>query len=83
MMSRTQLSLEPEVLRRAKTRARRLGISLAEYFRRLVARDLDEPTLVAEPSTIFNLGTSGGSDVATEKDAMLGAALTRPRKRSR
>src|SRR5437016_12002796 len=38
MMSRTQITLEDEMQRRARRRASDLGVSLAEYFRRLVAR---------------------------------------------
>jgi hypothetical protein len=43
MMSRTQIALESEVQRRARKRASELGVSLAEYIRRLVARDLACP----------------------------------------
>src|SRR5688500_950547 len=64
MVARTQITLHPEQHRRAKARAADLGISLAEYIRRLVDRDLDRPMAVPDPSTIFNLGDSGGSDVA-------------------
>jgi hypothetical protein len=76
MMTRTQLSFERETLRRARSKAGQLGISLAEYVRRLVAEDLGELTPRAEPTTVFNLGSSGGSDIAREKDAMLGQALS-------
>ena len=75
-MARTQLSFELETLRRARTRAGQLGISLAEYVRRLVAEDLGELTPGADPTTVFNLGSSGGSDISKEKDAMLGQALS-------
>jgi len=83
MMSRTQISLDPEALRRARAKAALLGISLAEYLRRLVDRDLGEPVQIAEPSAIFNLGDSGGSDVARDKDRMLGEAVARKPKRGR
>jgi len=75
MMTRTQLSFEQETLRRARKRAGELGISLAEYVRRLVAADLDGPPPEADPSAVFNLGSSSGSDVAREKDAMLAEAF--------
>lgn len=52
-----------------------MGISLAEYVRRLLARDLDRPTPRADPSAVFDLGDSGGSDVARDKDRMLGEAV--------
>jgi len=76
-MTRTQLSLDREMLRRARQRAGQLGISLAEYVRRLVAEDLGERTTAADRSIVFNLGSSGGSDVAREKDTMLADAFAR------
>ena len=75
MMARTQITLEPQTQRRAKQRASELDISLAEYIRRLVNRDLGEPEPSSDPSRIFGLGSSGGSDIAREKDAMIGAAF--------
>jgi len=54
MMARTQITLDPELHRRARERAAELGISLAEYIRRLVARDL-EPTPKADVSELFDL----------------------------
>jgi predicted nucleic acid-binding protein len=42
MMSRTQIALDPELLSRARERAGQLGVSLAEYIRRLLVRDLGE-----------------------------------------
>jgi hypothetical protein len=74
MMTRTQITLEPEMLRQARKRAAQLGISLAEYIRRLIGRDLGEPQRPSTPSAIFNLGNSGGSNVAYEKDAMVAEA---------
>ncbi len=75
MMSRTQITLESEMQRRARDRASQLGISFAEYVRRLVSRDLGEPAQRADPSAVFDLGSSSGSDVARDKDAMLAAAV--------
>lgn len=75
MMSRIQISLAPEQAKRAQTRAGQLGVSFAEYVRRLIARDLGEETNAADVSALFNLGSSGGSDIAREKDAMLGDAF--------
>lgn len=74
-MTRTQLSFEREMLKQAQRRAAELGISLAEYVRRLVAEDLSHERPSAEPSSVFDLGASGGSDVASDKDAMLGMAV--------
>lgn len=75
MMSRTQITLDPEVQRRARERAAHLGISFAEYIRRLVIRDLGKPEPRADPSAVFNLGHSGSSDVARNKGAMVGEAV--------
>lgn len=75
-MTRTQLSFEREMLRRARTKAGELGISLAEYVRRLVAEDLGEPARASDPTSIFDLGASGGSDIARDKDSMLAEAFS-------
>lgn len=76
MMARTQITLDPEDHRGARRRAAELGISLAEYVRRLVRRDLGEPPRGrADVSAIFAPGDSGGSDVASEKDADVGRAI--------
>jgi hypothetical protein len=83
MMSRTQIILESEIQRRARQRASDLGISLAEYVRRLVARDLGSAQTKADPVRVFDLGSSGGSDIARDKGAMIAAAFASGRKRSR
>ena len=81
MMARTQVTLDPETRRRARQRAADLGISFAEYIRVLVARDLERPSQKADPSAVFDLGRSNGSDVAGKKDAMLGEAVESERRR--
>ena len=75
MMARTQITLEPEVQRRARQRASDLGVSLAEYLRRLVARDLGNPPAKADPALVFDLGESRRSDIAKDKDAMIAEAF--------
>ncbi|MBI1787163.1 MAG: hypothetical protein HYR60_06370 [Acidobacteria bacterium] len=82
-MSRTQITLEPEIQRRARQRAGDLGVSLAEYVRLLLARDLGSAQKVADPSAVCDLGSSGGSDVAKEKDAMIAEALASAHKKVR
>jgi len=86
MMSRMQITLEGEIQRRARQRANDLGVSLAEYVRRLVARDLGGAQPVAHPAVVFDLGASDGSDVAANKDAMIAEAFgsggREPRRRS-
>jgi len=75
MMSRTQITLEPEMQRRARQRARDLGVSLAEYVRRLVARDLASPRISVDVASVFDLGRSERSDVARNKDTMIAEAF--------
>lgn len=76
MMARTQITLDPEIQRRARQRANDLGVSLAEYVRRLVARDLGGAPPSADPARIFDLGSSARSDIANNKDAMIAEAFT-------
>jgi hypothetical protein len=71
MMVRTQISLSTEDHRRAKERSAELGVSLAEYLRRLVASDLGEPRAKADVTRLFNLGESGYTDVSIDHDAHL------------
>lgn len=80
MMARTQIVLEQEIQRQ---RASDLGVSLAEYVRRLVARDLGGAQPVANPAVVFDLGASGGSDIAANKDAMLAEAFASGRRKPR
>ena len=82
MMARTQITLENELQRRARRRANELGVSLAEYFRRLVTRDLERPeTASADVEIIFDLGESGGADIGTAKDSMIAEAFEHSRRR--
>jgi hypothetical protein len=70
-----QVTLDPELQRKARHRAAQLGVSFAEYVRRVVASDLGQPRPKRDPSVVFDLGTSGGADVSRHKDAMLGEAI--------
>jgi hypothetical protein len=79
MLSRMQIALDPEIQRRARRRAGDLGVSLAEYLRRLVAQDLGSPQRGANPAVVFDLGASGASNVARDKDAMLAEAFASSR----
>lgn len=86
MMSRTQITLAPEIHRRARRRSDDLGISLAEYVRRLIARDLGGTQAPPDVALVFDLGVSGGSDISAHKDVMLaeafGSVSRKPRRRS-
>src|SRR5260370_33920767 len=75
MMSRTQITLDPEIQRRARKRACDLGVSLAEYLRRLVSRDLAGAPTKADPAAVFDLGSSGGCNIAKDKTAMIAEAF--------
>jgi hypothetical protein len=75
MMVRIQITLDPELQARARRKAAEYGISFAEYVRRLIARDLGEPAGPADPSVVFNLGDSGGSDIAREKNRRVAEAV--------
>ena len=83
MMVRTQITLESELQVQARRRASEMGISLAEYVRRLVAQDLARPEQKPDISCIFDLGSSGGSNIAENKDAMIGEAISALRSKSR
>jgi hypothetical protein len=76
MNIRTQVTLDPDLQRRAHAKAADLGISFAEYVRRLVASDLGERKPKADVSAIFDLVDEGPpTDIARDKDKMLGEAV--------
>jgi hypothetical protein len=78
MMLRTQISLSSETQRQARQRAAQLGVSLAEYIRRLIARDLGPTVDQVDPSLVFDLGSSGGSDIRRDKASLIGEAVSAP-----
>jgi len=82
MMARTQITLEPEAQRLAQRRASELGVSFAEYVRRLVARDLEGPQPKGDVTRIFDLGRSSGPNIRREKDKMIGEAVEAEHRRS-
>ena len=76
MNARTQISMDPEMQRRAQAKAAELGISFAEYVRRVIAQDLGAPQPKADISMIFDLGASEEpTDIARDKDKLLGEAV--------
>ena len=76
MSARTQVTLDPEMQRRAQAKAADLGISFAEYVRRLVASDLGEPKPRTDISIIFDLVDEGpATNIARDKDKMIGEAV--------
>ncbi len=74
MMVRTQISLQSELHSQIRVRAAALGISFAEYIRRLVDQDLAGVSRSIDRSIIFDLGTTEPSDIATRKDRMIAEA---------
>lgn len=76
MNARTQITMDPEMQRRAQAKAAELGISFAEYVRKLVAQDLGEAKPKADISIIFDLGASDRpTDIARDKDKLIGEAV--------
>jgi hypothetical protein len=68
--------MDPDMQRRAHEKAAELGISFAEYVRRLVAQDVGEQKPRVDVSAIFDLGESDEpTDIAHNKDKMIGDAL--------
>ena len=75
MTQRTQITLDSADHVRARRRAADLGVSLAEYLRRLVRADLGGEQSRGDASALFALGDSGGSDIARHKEAYIGDAV--------
>ncbi|MEA2239817.1 MAG: hypothetical protein QOC81_4541 [Thermoanaerobaculia bacterium] len=75
MTRRTQVTLDLEIHRRTRKRAAELGVSVAEYIRILVARYLASLRTPPDPSIVFTLGRSAGSDIAKHKDKMIAEAF--------
>jgi hypothetical protein len=62
--------------RRAQVKAAELGISFAEYVRRVVAQDLGEAKPKADISIFFDLIKDGPrTDIARDKDKLIGEAV--------
>src|SRR5581483_4259856 len=78
MNARTQIKLDPEVQRQAQAKAAELGISFAEYVRRLVAQDLGAAKPKTHISVVFDLVDEGPrTNVARDKHKMLDEAVWR------
>jgi GH24 family phage-related lysozyme (muramidase) len=76
MNARSQITMDPETQRRAHAKAEALGISFAEYVRRLVQQDLGEQRPAADVSVVFDLGASAEvTDIARDKDKLIGDAV--------
>jgi hypothetical protein len=76
MTARTQINLDPETQQRAHAKAAALGISFAEYIRRLLAHDLQPSRRKVEISAVFDLVDEGPpTNIARDKDKMIGEAV--------
>jgi hypothetical protein len=76
MNARTQITIDPEMQRRAHAKAAALGISFAEYVRRLLAQDLGEAKRKVDVSLVFDLVDEGpDTNIARDKDKMVGEAV--------
>jgi len=76
MNARTQITMDPELRRRAHAKAKELGISFAEYVRRLVANDIGEQKPKVDISILFDLVDEGPpTNIARDKDKMIGEAV--------
>ena len=76
MNARTQITMDPAMQRRARTKAAELGISFAEYIRRIVANDLGEPKRKFDITKMFDLVDEGPpTDIARDKDKLIGEAV--------
>jgi hypothetical protein len=76
MNVRTQVTLDPETQRRAHAKAAELGISFAEYVRRLVASDLGTTKPKVDVSIVFDLIDEGPpTDIARDRGKMIGEAV--------
>ena len=82
MNARTQITIDPEMQRRAHAKAAALGISFAEYVRRLLAQDLGEAKRKVDISLVFDLVDEGPrTNIARDKDKMVGEAVWKEHQR--
>lgn len=76
MNARSQITMDPETQRRAQAKAAELGLSFAEYVRKLIVADLGETSPKADISILFDLIDEGPpTDIARDKDKMIGDAV--------
>jgi hypothetical protein len=82
MNARTQITIDPDMQRRAHAKAAALGISFAEYVRRLLAQDLGEAKRRVDVSLVFDLVDEGPrTNIARDKDKMVGEAVWKEHQR--
>ncbi|HEX2464335.1 MAG TPA: hypothetical protein VHR17_06885 [Thermoanaerobaculia bacterium] len=74
-MTRTVISIDRDLYERARARAEDLGVSFAEFVRTLLVEKLGEERPRVDPSIVFNLGSGGPTDIARDKDKLIGEAV--------
>jgi hypothetical protein len=76
MNARTQITIDPELQDLAHAKASELGISFAEYVRRLLAQDLASARRKVHVSAVFDLVDEGPpTNIARDKDKMVAEAV--------
>jgi hypothetical protein len=84
MNARTQITLDTDTQRRAHAKAAELGVSFAEYVRRLIAQDQREPRSKCDISLMFDLVDEGpATDIARDKDKLVGEAVWQEHSKTR
>src|SRR5262249_62398038 len=82
MSARTYITIDSDMQRRARAKAAALGISFAEYVRRLVAQDLGESKRKVDVSLVFDLvDERPKTNIASDKDKMVGEAVWKEHQR--
>ena len=76
MPVRAQITMNADLQRQAQAKAAELGISFAEYVRRLVAADTGGARSKPDISVLFDLIDEGPpTNIARDKDKMIGEAV--------
>jgi len=80
MKVRVQFAIDSDLKRCATERARESGLTFAEYVVKLAEKDVERPKSKTRIESIFDLGSSGGSDIARNKKQMLADAFAARRR---
>jgi hypothetical protein len=76
MTARMQITLDPAIQTRVRRKAESIGVPVAEYVRRVIAKDLGGEPPKADVSELFDLGASEQhTDIATGKKRMIAEAI--------
>jgi hypothetical protein len=76
MTSRMQISLDLSLRLRAFRKASKQGVSMAEFVRRAIERDLEAPSSKPDVSVIFGIGRSKEpTNIALNKNTMIAESL--------